>query len=130
MREVLIDTNLILRFLLADIPSQTQKSQRLFEAIEKGQKKGFLSILVINELIWILENFYKQKRENYLPEILKLLSLRKIKILEAKKQLLVEVLEAMKKSNLDFTDLYLTAIKKEKDYELKTFDKKLSRYES
>lgn len=128
MKEILIDTNVILRLLLADIPGQAKKSQQLFEAIEEDKKKGILSILVINELIWILENFYKQKREDYLPEILKLLSLRKIKILETKKQFLIKILETMKKSNFDFTDLYLAFACKEQNCELKTFDKKLNRY--
>lgn len=128
MREIVIDTNVILRLLLGDIPQQTQKSKKLFQAIEKGRKKGMISVLVINELVWILEHFYQQKRKDYLPPILKLLSLRKIKILEGKKGLLIRVLGKMRESSLDFVDLYLVSLAKEKGLSLKSFDKKLIRF--
>ena len=125
MKKVLIDTNFILRFLLGDIPSQAKKAKKLFVAIEKEKTEGIISLLVINELIWILEHFYKQKRQDYLLHIIQLLSLKKIKILEVKKMFLMKILEEMKAVNLDFTDLYLVFLAKEKNYFLKSFDKKL-----
>lgn len=128
MKELVIDTNVILRLLLGDIPQQTKASQKIFKEIEEGKKKGIISFLVINELIWILEHFYQQKRKNYVPLLLKLLSLRKIKILETKKEFLLRVLEKMMESSLDFVDLYLAFLSKKENWQLKTFDKKLKRF--
>lgn len=125
MKKVLIDTNLILRFLLGDIPLQAKKAKKLFITIEKEKTEGIISLLVINELIWILEHFYQQKRQNYLPHIIQFLSLKKIKILEVKKIFLMKILQEMKGANLDFTDLYLAFLTKEKNYSLRSFDKKL-----
>lgn len=121
----LLDTNYILRFLLADIPFQFQKAKELFKKIEDNKAIGLVSILVINELIWILEHFYKQKRKNYLQQILKLISLKNIKIIEIKKMDLIFILEKMDRLNLDFTDLYLLFWKEKLNHQLASFDKKI-----
>ena len=125
MKTVLIDTNIILRYFLADIHRQFKKAKEAIERIENGKSKGELSLLVINELIWILENFYELDRKVYLPQLLKLLALKNLKIIEIKKSLLTATLQKMQKHSLDFTDLYLAEIKKSKD--LLTFDKKLKK---
>jgi len=122
---VLIDTNFILRLLLEDIPSHFKKSKRLFKEIENNKSIGLLSILVINELIWILENFYEKKRKDFIPQVLKVLSLKRIKVLEIKKKELIFILEKMIEKNLDFTDLYLLCFGKELKHDIASFDKKL-----
>ncbi len=125
-RTILIDTNYILRLLIGDIPMQLEEARKLFKQIEEKKAIGLLSILVVNELIWILEHFYEQKRDKYIPSILKLISLKNIKLLEVKKQQLVEILEEMTTSNLDFTDLYLLRLKKNLDWKIASFDKKVA----
>ncbi len=110
MNEVYIDTNVLLRYFLGDIPDQFEDAQNLIESIEKGEKIGFISILVINELIWIFEKYYLLKRGVYIPKILKLLLIEKVKIFEVKKDLVRKVLEKMQKRKFDFTDVYLASI--------------------
>jgi len=110
MKERYIDTNVLLRYLLGDIPDQFQQAKKIIEAIEKGEKVGFLSILVVNELIWILENYYHLKRNIYIPKLLKLFLIDQIKIMEVKKEILTKILERMQKQKIDFTDMYLAHI--------------------
>lgn len=110
MKEILLDTNVFIRFLIKDVPSQFKRAQKVFEKIEKGETKGLVSILVINEVVWVLENFYELKREIYIPQLLKLLLLRHLKIIEAKKSLIIKTLQKMEKQKFDFTDLYLFQI--------------------
>ena len=121
MKELILDTNVFIRFFIKDVPSQFEKTREIFEKIEKREIKGFVSILVVNEIIWILENFYNLKREIYLPKLLKLLLLGNIKVIEVKKNLLIKVLQQMQKQKFDFTDLYLSQIAGEK--KIFTFDK-------
>ncbi|MBL7078175.1 PIN domain-containing protein [Candidatus Shapirobacteria bacterium] len=123
---ILIDTNLILRLLIGDIPIQLKKSQQLFKKIENKKITGLISILVINELIWILEKFYHQKKSEYIPLILRLISLKNTKILEIKKQELIQILRKMKDANLDFTDLYLLFSSQKLKNKIASFDKKLN----
>ena len=110
MNEVLLDSNILLRHLLQDIPPQARVATELIDAIEKGNKVGYISILVINEVIWILKRFYKIERQNYIPQILKLLQINNIKIIEIKKKSLNKILETMKKREIDFPDIYLSEI--------------------
>jgi len=124
-QSVLIDTNFILRLLLKDIPSQFKKSKQLFKKIEDNRFIGLVSILVINELIWILENFYEKKRKDFIPQVLKVLSLKRIKVLEIKKKELIFILEKMIEKNLDFTDMYLLYFGRELKHDVASFDKKL-----
>ncbi len=110
MKELYLDTNVLLRYLLGDIPDQFQEAKKIIETIEKGETKGFLSILVVNELIWILENYYSLKRNVYIPKLLKLLLIDQIKIMEVKKDILAKILEKMQKQKIDFTDMYLVHV--------------------
>lgn len=121
MKELILDTNVFIRFLIKDVPFQFEKAQRVFKKIEEQKTKGLVSILVINEIIWILENFYELKREIYLSQLLKLLALKNIKLIEVKKSLLIKVLQEMEKHKFDFTDIYLFHIAKER--KIFTFDK-------
>lgn len=125
MKKLFIDTNVILRFLLGDIPSQLEKSKKLFKKIEEKKVTGLISLLVVNELIWILEHFYNKKRQEFVPLILRLISLKNIKILEVKKKDLISILKKMTKTNFDFTDLYLLYLGNKLQHKIASFDKKL-----
>lgn len=107
MKEVLLDSNVFIRFLIQDVPSHFKQAKEIFEDIEEGKIKGFVSLLVINEIIWILENFYELKRDIYIPKFLELLSLSNIKIMEVKKEAILIILQEMPKHTMDFTDVYL-----------------------
>lgn len=125
IKSTFIDTNYILRLLIGDIPLQAERSRNLFKEIEEEKITGIVSLLVINELIWILEHFYEKKRIEFIPQILKLFSLKKIKILEIKKKDLVMILDKMKRSSLDFTDLYLLYFSEKSKDDIATFDKEI-----
>lgn len=120
-KQLVLDTNVFIRLVVRDVPSQYQTVVSLFERIEKGQIIGKVSILVINEIVWILEKFYNIKRTVYLPILLKLLLLKDIKIIEIKKTLLLEILSEMITKRYDFTDIYLSHIASRKN--IFSFDK-------
>lgn len=121
MKKASIDTNIVIRFLIKDAAKQFEEAKSFFENIEKGKIKVIMSILVINETIWILENYYELERTIYIPQLLQLLALKNIVIKEIKKKVVIEVLEEMMKFTLDFTDLYLAKTKEEG--EIMFFDK-------
>lgn len=126
MKELYLDTNVVLRYLLGDIPDQFKEAKKIIEAIENGDTTGFLSILVINELIWILEKYYHLKRNVYIPKLLKLFLIDRIKIMEVKKDILTKILERMQKQKIDFTDLYLAHSAPKQ--QIVSFDEDLKKY--
>lgn len=123
MTTIIIDTNVFVRLLTQDIPSQFEKAKKFFETIEKSQQKGIVSILVVNETIWILRRYYGLKRKTFIPQILQLLALKNLSITEVKKDIIIKALEMMFKRNIDFTDAYLLCIKGDK--EIFSFDEDL-----
>jgi len=125
MKKYLIDNNIIIRLLIGDIPNQYQQAKKLFKEVETGLSQAYISILVINEFIWIMEHFYEQKRLFYMPVFRQLLSLKQIHTLEIKKTALLHLLEIFEKENLDFTDQYLLYLANQKQLEISTNDKQL-----
>lgn len=125
MNEVILDTNIFIRFLVKDVSSQLENARRIFEEIEKGKIKGLVSVLVINEIIWILENFYEIERKVYIPKLLTLLSLKYLKIIEVKKGLIAKILQKMQEKKYDFTDIYLSEIQEKR--RIFSFDKDLEK---
>lgn len=112
MKDVFVDSNVLIRFITRDVEEQYQEARNFFESIEEREVNALVSILVINEVVWILEKFYKIKRRIFLPQLIKLLILKNIKIIEAEKELIAKVLEKMIKRKQDFTDIYLSQIAK------------------
>ena len=111
MKNILfLDSNIFIRLIAADVPEQSEKSRLVLGDIEKGKTSGKVSVLVVNEVIWILENFYNLKREVYLAQLLKLFAIKDLMIIEAKKQLVIRVLKKMLTNSFDFTDNYLSEI--------------------
>lgn len=121
MNQKIIDTNIFLRHLLQDIPDQSTIATSIISDIEDGKMTGLVSILVINELIWILEKYYELNRSVYIPKLIKLLNLDHLKVMEVKKELLERVLEKMRNKKIDFTDIYLREVGKEN--QILSFDK-------
>lgn len=110
MTKFYIDSNIFIRFLTQDIKGLYLKASKLIKEVEENKAIGIVSILVVNEVLWILENYYSLKREIFINELMKILSLKNIKILEVRKKILFNILEAMIHTKIDFTDYYLAEV--------------------
>jgi len=121
MNKKVIDTNIFLRYLIQDNPQQHQKAKNYLDDIEQGKLTGLVSILVVDELIWALERYYRIKRPEFMPQILKIFNLKHINFLETKKDLILNCLEKIKDNKIDFTDVYLSQIATQKN--ILSFDK-------
>lgn len=121
MNSIVLDTNIFIRFIINEIPLQYTKSKTVFEQIENNEIKTVVSILVINEMIWILENYYNLQRSVFIPQIKKLFALSGIVVEEMKKSDLVSILDMFQNSTFDFTDLYIATIAS--DRKIYSFDR-------
>jgi len=57
-----IDANIILRFLTNDIPEKAAACEALLQKVEAGQEEVFLPDLVIADIVWTLEKFYRVEK--------------------------------------------------------------------
>jgi len=57
-----LDTNVMVRYLTHDHPAQTAAATRLIDSLSPDMP-GFLSLVVLIELVWVLESSYRFKRD-------------------------------------------------------------------
>lgn len=121
----LLDTNLLVRFLVDDLPEQANRVELLF----KKSSDGSLAIpdLVIAEIIYVLLSYYEMDKETVIDKIGLLIEFEKI---NCNKRLLKTALEIYKENSVSFVDAYLTALVAEGDNSfIYSFDKDLAKIE-
>lgn len=121
--EVLLDTNIILRFLRGDNEVQYTEARRLFEQATAGKIRLLLPSLVVAEVVWTLEGFYHTSRR-YIAEVLEALFATPNVIL-FEPRVIPRATELFAAHAVDFVDAYLVSLAEEtKTTRLATFNKK------
>jgi predicted nucleic-acid-binding protein len=54
-----LDTNILVRYLTQDDPTQSRKATELLERRLTEQTPGFVSVVVMVETVWVLERAYR-----------------------------------------------------------------------
>ena len=62
MKRLLLDANVIIRFLRADHPDHFERSKQLFEQAESGDVRLVLLDAVLAEVVFVLVSVYGAKR--------------------------------------------------------------------
>ncbi len=123
-RALILDTNVILRFLLKDISELYQRAEQVFQLVENDKLEVLLSDLVLSECIWVLEKFYKVPRQQISQNLLVFLQAKGV-ITETPKLVLEKGLSTWSKSSLDWTDALLVAKSTHGNTKLITFDQEI-----
>lgn len=123
---LLLDTNIIIRFLLNDHPKFSLQAKNIFLRAEKGLIKLYLDEVVLAEVIWTLASFYKINKGEIVNRLRTLLA--QDWIINSRKNLLLETLFLYEKSNLDYIDCWVYVVGRFLKIDLGTFDKKLMNY--
>ncbi len=123
MRKVFFDTNFLLRFYLADVPSQAEKARQMVEAAVDGQLLLITDLIVICEMVWVMDSFYNVEKELIIEKITNLYETPGISILNG--SILPQALSIYQNSKIDFTDAVIaaSAIKNRVGF-VASFDKK------
>jgi len=53
-----LDTNILVRYLTQDDPKQSQAATRLIETELSARQPGFITLVVLVEVYWVLERLY------------------------------------------------------------------------
>ena len=114
--KILIDANVILRYLLNDVEEMAKKSA---EIINVG---AFTLPEVIAEVIYVLKSVYKVERGEIATAILQIFE----EVDVANKKILIEAVKIFSESSLNFVDCILIAYNKVENVEIFSFDKKLN----
>ncbi len=113
---ILLDANYILRFLLEDIEEMFKEAEKIIE-----NNLCYIENEVLAEVVFVLQKVYKVPKKDIEINLKEFLNLENIVSFE--KELLKNALQVYSERNLDFVDAILCV--KSKEFEVKTFDKKL-----
>jgi len=120
-----LDTNVLIRFLVADDEKQANRVRSLFKQAESDQHKLYVPILVVLEMLWVLESVYKISRQQILDALQNLLLMP---ILQFDEQSALQgFIHSAKAGTEDLSDLLIAHSAVEAGCEdVLTFDKKAS----
>ena len=112
----LIDTNIILRYILNDHTELSKKSIKILE-----NKNVCIKIEIIAEVVYILEKLYKIPRKEIVSALQVLFSYKNIEVIE--KDVVLFALEIYKSKKIDLIDTILISYNKIRNFEILSFDK-------
>ncbi|HSR70182.1 MAG TPA: type II toxin-antitoxin system VapC family toxin [Acidobacteriota bacterium] len=99
-----VDSNVFLRFLTNDDPSKAEKVKALFEKAIAGEVQLTTSLLVIAEIVWTLESFYRLERADIADKVETILSTPNLDCPEV--DIILPALDFYATRNVDFVDAY------------------------
>jgi uncharacterized protein len=98
------DTNLFLRYLTNDIPAQADAVEALLQRAEQGELRLITNALVMAEIVWTLESFYKLPKPEVEEKVLAVLNTPGVEVVDGESVLQAVVWYVEK--NVDFIDAY------------------------
>ncbi len=126
MAPAFLDTNVILRHLLADHPEQSPQATAFLARVEQGQLKVRTADTVIFEAVYTLEKLYQKPRGNIRQALLPLIELTRV-ILPGKRRFR-QIFDLYVRLNLPFADAYHAVILKNlKSDTIVSFDRHFER---
>lgn len=123
MESLILDTNVFLRFLLEDIPSQTKEASEILVKAKLKKLKVIISQMVIFEIFFALDKYYKYPKTEVVDKIGTLLATSYLDVED--RDIFQEALEIYKDKSIDFVDCFLLCKAKKSNATLFTFDKDL-----
>ncbi len=116
----LIDTNILLRHVLADHQVLSPKARKIMDEIRSGKMKAEILEGVLIECVYVLNKFYKVPREKVADTLIDILSYKGI--VNKDKSELINALKAYKATQIDIVD-HILASKSTPEKPVLSFDK-------
>ncbi len=118
---VLLDANVVLRFLVRDNEDLYVKSLTVIKDIESGKIEALLLDFIMAEIVYVLKRIYKVEKDAIANALKKLLL--SDNIYTDNKIVTFEALDIYANKNIDFADAMLCAKKNLEGFEIISFDK-------
>ncbi len=126
MKTVFVDANVILRFLLRDIPLQYDTSRDLFNEAQKGQIIVKTAEIIIFEVSFTLEKYYQFPRQKIIEALKSFLEASYIEV-PSKEIFLMALRMYADNTGVSLPDCFLLCSSQAQGAELFTFDEHLKK---
>lgn len=119
------DTNVVLRYLLRDVPESFAEAERYFEKVRAGKEKALLLESVIAESVYVLTKSYGVPKAGAVSALSGLLHYKGV--VNEDRAVLIDALDLFGSQNLDLVDCLVLAKAKAVGARVVTFDKALAK---
>lgn len=123
MKQVIVDTNALLRFLLNDIPQQKKEVEKLLWQAKQNKRTIRILPIVIFEIDFTLRKYYQFGKEKLIDKLESIVGTDYMQV--EQKEVFLEALKLYRVTNISFVDCFLLLQAESRGAELFTFDKKL-----
>ncbi len=128
----LVDTNVLLRFLVGEPAPQAAAARRLFTRAAAGEVVLDVSPVIVAETIYTLVSFYGVDRKAAAAKLALLLQQHGVQLREQRQ--VINALERLQSPNVGFADAFLAAGAEEEKVAVASFDRdfeklRITRYE-
>ena len=118
-----LDTNILIRYLTQDHPEQPNIANRIIEDNISEDNKGYISLIVLTEIVWVLKSCYGQTKATLIGVIEQLLTTRELRVEQA--DIAIRALRNWQQNSGDFSDALIAASSENNGCsQTLTFDKK------
>jgi uncharacterized protein len=122
-KRAVIDTNLLVRYLTEDDPSKANDVKRLLLKAAQGEIRLLIPSVVIAELVWVLQSFYKLERSEIVPLLNAILHTLGVEVSD--KAVVSVAITIYRDEAIDFIDAWIVAFAKAAEVRaIYTFDRK------
>jgi predicted nucleic-acid-binding protein len=116
----LIDTNVILRYLLGDHKRFSPRAEAFVQDLAKGSKKAEIPPVVVVECVYVMEKFYQIPKSEIVDKLSRILNIKGI--VNPDKSEILNALVKYENSSVDIVDCILAA-KSSPQHVIVSFDK-------
>lgn len=116
----LVDTNLIVRYLVQDHEKHAKAAGKLFEACDRGDIEIVVLSAVLAECVFVLESFYEHRRADIAGALGTLISSPGVQI--SQNAVHLDALDRYRKTKVHFVDCLIAAAARAEDIPVATFD--------
>lgn len=122
----LVDTNLIIRYLVQDHEKHAKAAGRLFDACDRGELVIVILPAVLAECVFVLESFYRHPRPDIASVLNRLISSPGVEINEVAIHL--DALHRYKGTKVHFVDCLIAATAVAETTPVATFDQDFRKF--
>lgn len=122
-KRIVIDTNLLIRYLVNDDSRKAQIVDTLLKKAGKGEILILMPSIVIAELVWVLESFYKMEAAEIADLADSILNTPGLSVSDD--SIVRSALKSYRTKGVDLVDAWIAAFAQDKGAdEIHTFDRK------
>ena len=122
---LLIDTNVIVRYLIGDHAEHLAIATTLFTQVERGEVEVIILVSVVMGAFFVLTKFYQLPKAEVIDDLKNIFAFAGV--INVDKFQIIETLNLVLYKNIDFVDAWLCVKSKLYELELFSFDERLNK---